>query len=106
MYISVEREGAAASVVVREPTDRSRLHLRADTDLDEATIAQGLDRLGLGRLAGPDHVLLNVSALRELSEPGTGPGWSSDFEDMLRYAVERGWTEDDGRWVRAHRERN
>ena len=95
------------------------VHLSADSparldDLDR------LDRLHAESAGPPDatrltdwcsldddgeHVWLDVAACRSIGMASLGTGWAEGFDAMVDFAASRGWTDEDGRRVRAHIER-
>lgn len=100
MYLRIRPD---APVTVHEPDDCGRLHVTAASD-EEADTA--LRAAGLGRLAAPGEVWLDLAGLRALAEPAaTAADWPGQWDKMVGYARSKGWADADGREVRAHIER-
>lgn len=52
-----------------------------------------------------EHLWLDVALCRTMGSEVAGPRWADDFDAMIAFAASRGWTDDEGRRVRAHIER-
>jgi hypothetical protein len=98
VYVAV----TAAGVRVGAADDCTSLDVRAATDrrpsLDEA-----LRRADMGRWDGGDEAHLQVAELRRrAAADGVSADWARRWDDMIAYAVRRGWLSPDGTTVRAH----
>lgn len=86
-------------VSVGDPMLLNALEVRLD-DVGPSDVDAILRAAGLGT-ADQEHAWLDIEALRELCGI-EDDRWHSDFDAMIRYARDHGWTSEDGRWVRAH----
>jgi hypothetical protein len=83
-------------VRVADVDDLKRLHLAVGALTDE-DVDSALREAGLGRLVDGENGVLDVDALRAAAQPqATSPTWAEDFDGMVAYAAEKGWTADDG----------
>lgn len=87
---------------VDEADDLQRLAVVLHGEGPPVDLERALD--GLGTLDG-DHVRLDVDALRRAAGEGRGDDWAVRFGEMIAYARSKGWTDDDGKVVRAHIDR-
>lgn len=89
------------AVEVEEPDDCSRLHIASG--LEHGPLAEQLEASELGALDGPGAALLDVEVLSALAGgSASAPDWSQRWDRMIAYAARKGWTTDDGRFLRAH----
>ena len=96
-------------MIVVVDTDRTRLEVLEREQLGKLAVqvtgpkAQVDALLGpLGRLEG-DHAWLRVDELRRRARPlDARDSWDEQFDAMVRFAAEHGWTDAEQRFVRAH----
>ena len=96
MIVSVDV--GQGQVRVLEPERMTQLDVQATGPAAEVDALLG----PLGRLDGA-HVWLLVEELRRRARPpDAGDSWDEQFDAMVRYAAEHGWTDAERRHVRAH----
>ena len=95
MRIHLTRAGA---ITLDEPSVFNRLDVLVDPQPPEQ-LEQAIARIG--SRDGADHVRLEPSVLRFLSNQAGCAEWDAKFEAMLQYVLGKGWLDEQGR-VRAH----
>jgi hypothetical protein len=90
-----------AAVVLTEPDDCGRFHLRVPSDLPVAELDALLAQSGAGHRTGTDQVAVTITWLRS-SAHDVAPDWADRFDKMLAYAGTKGWLTDDGSAVVGH----
>jgi hypothetical protein len=89
-------------VRVADVDDLKRLHLAVGALTDE-DVDSALRDAGMGRLVDGDNGVLDVAALRAAAQSrATAPDWAEQFDGMVAFATEKGWTADDGAGLKVH----
>jgi hypothetical protein len=89
-------------VRVEDVDDLTRLHLAVGALTDE-DVDSALRDAGLGRLVDGETGVLDVAALRAAAQPkATSATWAEEFDGMVTYATEKGWSADDGAGLQVH----
>ena len=106
MFVRVDLEYDTTSVSLEEPENCKQFHVVVAGVGNDTVVASALDGAGVGRAsAKPDHVYINVAAVRELAAGRVGDTWEDDFSGMLAYASSKGWLDESGSAIEAHIER-
>ena len=89
-------------VRVADVDDLTKLHLAVGALTDE-DVDSALRAAGMGRLVDGDTGVLDVAGLRAAAQPqATAAGWAEDFDQMVAYARDKGWSADDGAGLQVH----
>jgi len=104
MYVYIDLAVAPGPAELRDPDSFTEFKILIE-GADDAADAVGAAAARLGRVAGPDHVFVEVELLERLAgERAEDEEWSAQLEAMIEYAKSKGWTDEAGA-VRAHVER-
>jgi hypothetical protein len=102
VQVVVDIEAEPATVVLEEPDDCGRFHVRVRGGRDAGKLDDALQANSVGDLDGEGEALVRVDAVRRLATGAVGGTWEDDFTAMLGYARSKGWVSDDGASIRAH----
>ena len=102
MYILLAEGQSGAQL--EEPEDCMRFHVVL-RDIGIYAAQSMLQADDIGRLEDNDTAWINVAAVRKLAEGRVSADWSERFQQMLDYAMSKGWVSEDGADLQAFIER-
>ncbi|MCR8898063.1 hypothetical protein NWF34_14030 [Gordonia sp. GONU] len=91
---------AETRMMVSEPDDMRRFHVEVHGEWTQEGITRALGQLG--RAESTQHAWISIEELIRVSGREHDEAWRTSFGGMVAFATSKGWTDPDGKVLRAH----